>query len=846
MKRLYLVDVSNMFFRAFYAIRPLTSPKGIPTNAIYGFVSMIIKLLKDEKPDFIAFCYDRPEPSFRAEIDPEYKAHRDETPEDLVPQIPYIKKFVEAFGVPAFEVSKYEADDIIGTLTKFGRRHGLEVTIVSGDKDFAQLVDSGVKILDTMKDHRMDEEGVKAKFGILPTQMIDYLSLIGDASDNIPGVEGIGPKGAQKLLTEFGSLDGIYENLEKIKSDSLREKLRVGKESAYLSKRLAEIVTDVPLNIELNDLRLKAPHKKDLRELLRDLNFKTFEAKLLGDQEQESPPGESEVSIESPSQTSTPLDLKLETIDASDLSQKIKKHDSVWGFKNERGYYLASQDVIYQLAGNFSDLGAKLSELQLNWLGFDLKSFWRDLQIYDPLIEWDSQLAAYIVLSTSVDNFQELCHKLLHKTLPSLANPIEEFHLHLELKHFLEQELGRVHGEKIYREVELPVAPVLLAMEQKGILIDLDLLSEQSRELTKDIRHLEGEIHRAAGQVFNIASPKQLAHILFDKMGLIPTKKTKTGFSTDNDVLEKLKADVPLAGFVLEYRELAKLKSTYVDALPALVNAKTGRVHSHFNQALTTTGRLSSTNPNLQNIPIRTPRGAAIRKAFVAPPGRRLLSADYSQIELRILAHISEDKGLCQAFADDLDIHAATAAEIFGVKLSDVTPEQRRSAKAVNFGIAYGQGAFGLAENLGIPRGQAQEIIKRYFEKFAGVQAYMESTIEQAKQKGYVTTIFGRRRLLPELKAPSPMIRKFGERAAINAPIQGSASDLVKMAMLNAAKIKNAEMLLQVHDELVFEVDANHADSVLNEVVLVMSNVFKLRVPLKVNGAIGKNWDEAH
>jgi DNA polymerase-1 len=851
MKKLYLVDVSSMFFRAFYAVRPLTAPSGLPTNAIYGFTSMIVKLMKEEKPDYLAFCYDLPTPSFRKEVYPEYKAHRSETPPDLIPQIPYIKKLVEALGIPAFELDGFEADDLIGTLAEFGHRHHCQVVIVSGDKDFGQLVRPGVILYDTMKDVRLDVDGVKAKWGIRPDQFIDYLALIGDASDNVPGVEGIGPKTAEKLLNDFQTLDGIYANLESIKSLSLREKLIKGRESAYLSKHLVTIVTDAPLADNLEQLKSGQPKREVLAELLKELNFKTFEKALLNQSVAETPTHDDlgiPLDAGVPAAHTAPLKSHLQelTLSFEELDSKLPQKSQVWAFSNERGHYLVHNNDLFILQNDLKIWGALLTKKKLCYSGFDLKSFWRDLEITDPEIKWDSQLAAYLLKTDQVGTFAETVSEFLLQNLPAFCSPSEEFHFHELLFHKLKTEIEHNQLHQLLHEIELPIAPILLSMEQAGILLDVQKLLAQSDGLADEIRVLERNICSLAGEQFNISSPKQLAHILFEKLNLPVGKKTKTGYSTDNEVLEKLKEAHPVVPYVLDYRELTKLKSTYVDSLPVLIDPSTHRIHTHFNQALTTTGRLSSTQPNLQNIPIRTPRGHAIRQAFIVPEGKSLLSLDYSQIELRILAHLSEDPGLCRAFSEGQDIHAATASEVFEVPLNEVTSEMRRTAKAINFGIAYGQGAYGLAENLGIGRTDAQNIIKRYFTRFNRVQEYMERTIADAKKHGFVVNIFGRKRILRELKSSNAMVRKFGERAAINAPVQSAASDIVKKAMLAVSDLKEAKMLLQVHDELLFECDQSRAATLMPILIERMENVVRLRVPLKVNGGIGSNWDAAH
>lgn len=896
MKNIYLVDVSSMFFRAFYAVRPLTSPQGLPTNAIYGFTSMIVKLLKEEKPDYLGFCYDLPTPSFRKDLYAEYKAHRSETPEDLIPQIPYIKKMVDALGIPSFEIKGYEADDIIGTLTEIGRKNHCHVHIVSGDKDFAQLVRPGVELLDTMKGSRIDVDGVKAKWGVRPEQFIDYLALIGDASDNIPGIAGIGPKTAEKLLNDYGTLDGIYQNIDSVKSASLKEKLIKGKENAILSKKLATIVTNIPMSDDLNQLKPTPFKKEELILLLRELNFKTLEKNLLNHTEisafqnatgdvvsipssepitsatsnnlsstssmEDSTPTHDEFGIPiksylkplskttpDPLSHSTPPLLKTLTElvpNEEELQEKLPPGSHVWAFYNRSGHYLVYKDYLWTFQNDFKKWSTLLTEKKLIYSGFDLKTFWRDLGIKSPTLEWDSQLAAYLLKTDHIGSFEETVPEFLLKNLPPFCTPSEEYSFHQELLHKLQTDIEQQGFHKLLYEIELPISPILLAMEQEGILLDAHLLQKQSSRLADDITKLEGLIYSLCGETFNIASPKQLGVILFEKLSLPSGKKTKTGFSTDNEVLESLKESHAIIAPILEFRELTKLKSTYVDALPSLMDPETHRVHTHFNQALTSTGRLSSTQPNLQNIPIRTKRGQEIRQAFIAPKGSVLLSLDYSQIELRILAHITEDPGLCAAFQAGHDIHAATASEVFEVSLENVTSDMRRAAKAINFGIAYGQGAYGLAENLGISRTEAQNIIKRYFTRFQRVQEYMESTVAEAKIHGFVTSIFGRKRILRELKSSSPMLRKFGERAAINAPVQGAASDIVKKAMIAVAEITDAKMLLQVHDELLFECLEDQADDLMKVLIPRMENVVTLKVPLVVNGGKGLNWDTAH
>lgn len=849
-KQIYIVDVSSMFFRAFYAIRPLTSSNGVPVNAVYGFISMIIKLIKEKNPDHLVFCYDRKEPSFRKELYTEYKAHRTEMPDDMQVQMPYLKRVAGLFGIYDLEVPSFEADDLIGTVATIAEKQGYEVFIVSGDKDFCQLVNKNIFLYDTMKEITYDESLVKEKHGVMPAQFIDFLAITGDASDNIPGVAGIGPKGAQKLIEQFGTIENIYENLDQISSLSIKEKLIASKEKAFLSKKLVTIVRDAPVEENLDNFKLKPFKTEELRAFLQELNFKTFEKNLLGDGQNEFNFKKQQPKIETnPVEKTTILAQANSNLWNTDIIQsKLDSQEEFFIFVHGSMLAIAFKQELFM-----TDLSAcRLNFSKVTWSGFDLKNVWTQLGInpnQQLKVKWDLMLGSYVLRAADSSDPEKLAEVFLNKIvdLDSLTSEEEKikncYEIFLELNQVVRNELESKELNIIYDKLEKPIISLLYKMEKKGIKLDLRFLSEFSEELAADIKIQEKRIFEIAQSEFNIASPKQLGVILFEKMGLESIKKTKTGYSTDNDVLEKL--DHPIAKEVITYRELAKLKSTYVDALPALADQQ-GRVHTHFNQALTTTGRLSSTNPNLQNIPIKTEKGQKVRKAFIASEGKKLLSVDYSQIELRVLAHISDDAGLIKAFRDDLDIHSATASEVFSISLSEVTKEQRRIAKAVNFGIAYGQGVYGLAETLGIGRKEASDIIERYFNKFGGIRDYIESTIKKAHENKFVETLFGRRRYIPELDNKNVMIKKFGERAAINAPIQGTASDLVKMAMIELKNDLKIDLLLQVHDELIFEGTEAEINDHLKWIVQTMENVAKLKVPLKVNYAIGNNWDEAH
>ena len=842
MKKLYLVDVSSMFFRAFYAVRMLSNSKGMPTNAIYGFLSMSIKLLKDVKPDYMVYCYDQPGPSFRKDIYEEYKANRSETPEDLIPQIPYIKQLTEVLGIPGIGKEKFEADDIIGSLTQFGLENKLEVVIVSGDKDFAQLINDKVSMFDTMKDVTYTVDKVIEKWGVHPDQFIDYLAITGDSSDNIPGVKGIGPKGAQKLLSNYKTLDGIYDNISLVRTPSHKKKLEEFKDQAYLSQKLVEIVKDLDLVKDLKEVSLKPIDKEGLSEILDELEFTSFKKNLIGSDVQSS----TSSTGESTKNKKPKKEIKTKTCSALDLEKWLSKHDEVFVWKDSRQTFLIKGDQCRIVDDEPLKIGEILGGKSLLWHGFDVKSVWRELGLSKGEVKSDLMLSAYLLKAGSIKDLNEVYQQYCGGGLPEFPQPEDIYNAFEEAREVVLDRLKEHKMLPILQTVDLPLVEVLASMEHEGVLLDKELLAKESSALEKEIAVIEKEVKSLADEEFNVASPKQLSVVLFDKMGLTKGKKTKTGYSTATDVLEKLISEHPIAQKILDFRELSKLKSTYVDALPELVNEKTGRIHTIFNQALTSTGRLSSNHPNLQNIPIRTERGKKVREAFVVPPKFKMLSADYSQIELRILAHITEDEGLMTAFNNDRDIHSWTASEVFAVPLEKVTSEQRRMAKAVNFGIAYGQGVYGLAETLQIPRGEAKEIITNYFSKFPGVKKYMDEIVEQAKDQGYVETLFGRRRYLPELKAKNPMQRNFGERAAINAPIQGTASDLVKLAMLELYEEYPTQMLLQVHDELIFELPEAEIQDHAAKIKEIMESNVNLNVKLKVNVSWGDNWSEAH
>ncbi len=847
---------------------------------------MSLKLLREMKPDYVAYCFDTPAPSFRKAIYDQYKANRSEMPPDLIPQVPYIRKLSEALGIACYEFPGWEADDLIGTFTKRGREAQLDVVIVSGDKDFAQLIDPHVQMLDTMKDVRIDVNAALEKWGVRPDQMQDYLSLIGDSSDNIPGVSGIGPKGAQKLLNEFGTLEAIFERLDEVKNPGLKKKLEAGRESALLSKRLVRIETSVPLETDIADFRPRAVNAEQMNALLEILNFNSFAPKIFG-QTTTAPaaapasaptavpaspsvdrgaaattnlkPASTEVSMPSAQLGFFTENANVDAGSSTQLARGLtadvwlkgletgSEIQVIWTgreliLKSAKGYHNAGNDP-QGIAGSIAKSAARL-------VGFDLKECLHRLRWpldQDPHCVWDSLLAAYCLRPGRKIEIDAVQTEVLGSALPMGASVEDWIRADAELRQRLAIQLREAQLEKVYTTMDLPLIGVLYHMEAAGILVDPMILRNQSETLLRDLKGLEKSIFEQAGEEFLISSTKQLAVILFEKLKMPHGRKTKSGYSTDHDVLSKLAKEHKIARDLIEHRELSKLRSTYTESLLNLIDPKDGRIHSRFNAAVASTGRLSSTNPNLQNIPIRTERGRAVRTAFVAKEGASLISADYSQIELRILAHFSEDPGLIKAFQDDLDIHTATASEIFSIQLSQVTSDHRRIAKAVNFGLAYGMTAFGLAENLEISREEASTLVKSYFHKFGRVRDYMTHIVEFAKANGYVETLFGRRRYLPEINdAKSTQLRNFAERAAINAPIQGTAADLVKMAMIKTKELKSAQLLLQVHDELVFECAKDLVADESKKIEHLMEAIYPLRVRLKVNVGSANNWDSAH
>jgi DNA polymerase I len=883
--KLVLVDGSNYLFRAFYAIRELSNSKGFPTNAIYGFTTMLMKLLRDQEPDCIAVAFDVKGPTFRHDAYDGYKATRKATPDALIPQIPFVKEIVRGFSIPVLEQQGIEADDIIGTIARRQAEAGMAVVIVSGDKDMMQLVSREILMVDTMKDKTYDIEAVKERFGVGPEQVVEILGLMGDASDNIPGVPGIGPKGAQRLIEQFGSIAAILTHPEQIHNAKSREAILRHADQARLSRDLAQIRTDAAFDFDLEACRRREPDRELLMSLFKEFEFSSLlqELKMRG----EEAAGDYRI-VRTPEEmealagrlravTSFSIDL----ISSSSEAMRASLVGIAVGAAPGEAVYipLTHAEAGVQLAAGtvFEILGPSLAEPAVRKHGHDLKTALILLGGSGvPLrgLGCDTMVASYLL--NPARHGYDLAEMVLDhlgrripaekeivgsgaKKIPFAALPVgkttdyacRRVDAVLDLVAELEQKMAVVEMEALCRDVEMPLVSVLAAMECHGVLLDLTLLRSMSLEIDQLLALSEEKIHRLAGEKFNIGSPKQLQVILFEKLGLPRGRKTKEGYSTDVDVLTSLALNHELPAEILAYRGMAKLKSTYIDALPELVHPRTGRVHTTYNQTVTATGRLSSSNPNLQNIPIRTLEGKRIRQAFIAAPGREILSADYSQIELRVLAHLSGDKALLDAFAAGEDIHSRTASDIFGVFPEMVSPDMRRQAKVINFGVLYGMSAFGLAKELGITQKLAQAYIDSYFQRYRGVRDYLDGLLAQARRDGYVTTLLRRRRYLPEIHSPQPPVRQFAERMAINAPIQGTAADLIKVVMVRihrrlAAENLTAAMIMQVHDELVFEAPVSEREVLTALVREEMEGVVKLSVPLRVEISVGRNWDEAH
>jgi DNA polymerase-1 len=885
-QRLYLIDGSSYIYRAYFAIRHLSNSKGFATNAVFGFINMLLKVVREHAPDHLAVVFDAKGPTFRKEIYPEYKANRSAMPEDLVPQIPYIKEVVRAFNMPAIEKAGYEADDIIATLAKKFAAEGLEITVVTGDKDLMQIVSERIRLLDTMKDKISGLEEVAERFGGAPDKVIEVQALAGDSSDNIPGVPGIGEKTAVKLIREFGTVENLLERCDEVKG-KMGEKLREFAEQARLSKRLVTLVDDLPLNLDYANFALSEPNREALTALFKELEFH----KLVQEFSTETRAGGEgyrgvldaagldELTAELRRAGRFAFDTETTSLDAVradlvGLSFSVKEQEA-WYIPVGHRYLGAPEQLDHQQV--LEALRPLLEDPQLSKIGqnlkYDLLVLRRaGIEVKGPF--FDTMIASYLAQPAAKSHGMDaLASELLgHKTVSyaevagsgkkqigfeevevekAVHYAAEDADITLRLAAALEPKLDETGQRRLFDEVEMPLVEVLTAMEWAGIRIDSAFLGALSKEMEGKLSALEREIHELAGGPFNIASPKQLGEVLFERLGLPKGKKTKTGWSTDVEVLSALAEQNPVAARILEHRSLAKLKNTYCDALPKLVNPATGRIHTSFNQAVTATGRLSSSDPNLQNIPIRTEEGGRIREAFIPAEGNVLLAADYSQIELRILAHLADEAVLKESFAQGEDIHKRTASEVFGVFPEMVTSEMRRQAKTINFGVIYGMGAFSLGKDLGIPTREAQVFIDNYFARYPGIKTFMESKKAEAREKQYVTTLLGRRCAVPEILCQNGAIRGYAERNAINYPIQGSAADIVKVAMVRihrrlAEEGLKARMVLQVHDELVFDVPQGELERVRELVRREMEGATALSVPLLVDIGVGANWRQAH
>jgi DNA polymerase-1 len=840
MKRTFLIDGNSYLYRAFYATPYLANSKGVPTNATYAFLSMIRKLVNDEKPDALVVVFDSRGPSFREEICRAYKAQRPPMPPNLAAQIPHVKAVISAMGIPVLEKEGFEADDIIGTVVERLKADDGEICIVTSDKDMMQLVSDRVRIIDTAKNLRIGEEEVAAKLGVKPGQVIDYLALCGDSTDNIPGVPGVGEKTARELMAEFGSLDGVYGNLGAVKREAVRKRLEEGRELGLMSRQLATIRLDVPIETGTDALQMKGPDVKVLRTLYRELEFSTLYREL-GTEDRAGKTWH-EVSLSNLGRHRLAILAKLQG--------KNPAESGLEGFAayDGEGVFFSRSEA------DFREVMASAEEVVTHNLKPTL-SLLRNAGATTPSHFFDTMLAAYLVNPLRKEyGLGGLLGEFLDVPPPSgdLTQSLIEGTLYLmELGEALRQRMEEMGLSTLFGEMEMPLIEVLAGMECLGVRVDREALISLSRGYDQRLNTIAKEIHGLAGDTFNINSPQQLQRILFDELKLPVQRKTKTGRSTDTEVLEALSVFHPLPGKVLDYRTLAKLKNTYIDVLPTLVHPLTGRIHASFNQMVVATGRLSSSDPNLQNIPIRGEDGRRIREAFIPADGFLLLSSDYSQIELRVLAHISGDPVLVDTFLRNEDIHTRVAREVFGVTPDQVTQDMRRTAKVINFGIIYGMSPFGLSRELGISQKEAQRYIEDYFEKYKGVREYIDKVLEEAYRLGYVRTLFGRVRRIPELQNPDGNVRQFGERAAMNTPIQGTAADIIKLAMVRlAARIKeeglSSRLIMQVHDELVFEVREEELSAMKDLVKAGMESAVTLSVPLQVSLGVGTNWALAH
>jgi DNA polymerase-1 len=883
---LYLIDGSSYIYRAYYAIRHLSSPKGFPTNALYGFTQMLLKVLKDRKPDHVAVVFDLGRQTFRTELYPEYKANRSAMPDDLVPQIAPIKEMVRAFNIPVLEKQGFEADDIIGTIARECEKAGMAVVVVTGDKDLMQIVTANVTLLDTMKDQVSGIPEVLERFGVEPERVVEILGLAGDTSDNIPGVPGVGEKTALKLIQEFGSLDALLERAAKVKGKT-GERIREFADQARLSRKLATIDRHTPVDYRYEDLAASPPDTKRLADLFREYGFTTLMKELTSEASLSTAGYRTVLSEQDFSALLRELAavpafaVDLETTSLNPLAAEIVGLS--FSFREHEAFYLpvghcypgapeqlAREMVLAELTPIFTDpvrpkigQNIKYDYQVLRRHGIEVQGLWCDTMLASYLLNpvrsshgLDSLAVEF--LDHKMISYQEVAGKgkeqINFSQVPlerAAVYSCEDADATFLLQGIFLPRLTTAGMDSLFFDLEMPLVKILAEMELQGVRLDLPLLRELSGMFAGQLANLEKEIFAGAGCEFNINSPKQLGEVLFERLKLPAGRKTKTGWSTDMDVLARLALEHEIASLILQFRSISKLKSTYTDALPKLVDPSTGRVHTSYNQAVTNTGRLSSSEPNLQNIPIRSEEGRKIRRAFIAEEGSLLLSADYSQIELRVLAHLSGDRVFCDAFAHDEDIHTRTASEVFDLLPGLVSPEMRRQAKTINFGVIYGQGAFSLARELGVSTQTAKEFIDNYFRRHSGARDFLDACVRDAEKNGYVTTILGRKLPIPDIASSNGNIRAFAQRNAINYPIQGSAADIIKRAMVLVSERMKREalksrLIMQVHDELVFEVPEEERIQMEMLVCHEMEHAVSLRVPLKVDLSFGRNWSEAH
>jgi DNA polymerase I len=872
---LYLIDGSAYVYRAFFALPPLNNSKGLQTNAVYGFTTTLMKIIREHQPQGLAVAFDEPGPTMRHEAYKAYKAQRPPMPEGMSAQIPYIHRIVEALNIPAVKLVGYEADDLIGTLACQAERAGYDVVIVTGDKDMFQLLTPHIRIYDPVKGKWFGEVECRERFGVEPARVVEVMGLMGDSTDNIPGVRGIGEKTAMKLIAEFGTIDELLRRLDDVTPPRIKILLAEQGDNARLSRTLATIETQSPVEFQAETYRVKPLNHDQFADLLRELEFTTLLKNLQPSERQVEPKALGVTPLEDQASISRfihdlpqGVPLGLQCLLAGGPGMQAELLGLALSVEERTGFVpLKSGPVEKSLEALLRDRGRpkvihdlKAALLAFHRAGLVLNGPYVDTMVADYLLNpnrRDHQLEtiALEVLGERLETSKEKSAQSLFEVATASREDVAQAARALaHLGPVLTQRMAEQGSGKLFAEVEMPLVPVLVEIEQNGFMLDVEKLHALGKELDRELERMMETIAGLAGGEFNINSPKQLATVLFEKLGLKPVRKTKTGYSTDEDTLTQLAAQHELPSQILNCRSISKLKSTYVDALPQLVNPQTRRLHTSLNQTVAATGRLSSTEPNLQNIPVKGDFGLRIREAFVAPNGHALLCADYSQIEPRILAHLSQDQRLLAIFAQSEDIHLATAMEIFSLPSDQITKEMRRAAKTVVFGIVYGISPFGLSQNIGVPQAEAKKYIETFFERFPAVRALMDRNIAEGKAKGYTTTILGRRRPIPELQSGDPVQRSFGERMAVNSPIQGSAADLIKVAMIHVheklqKELPQTKIILQVHDELIFEVpesDLEAAKRLVKTEMEAVGQTLSLSVPLKVDLGVGKNWRSAH